>query len=207
MEIQFYGGNCVRISSKKATVVTDDTLGALGLKSVTKPEDVAVFTQQASELPEVRLAIDSPGEYEAAGVSVKGIAARALMDEEGQSCATMYKIDIEDISVAVVGHIYPDLTDDQLEDLGMVDVLVVPVGGSGYTLDPIGALKVIKSIEPKVIIPTHYEDKAVKYEVPQAALSEALKGLAMEPAETTAKLKLKAGDLPEIAQLVVLERQ
>ena len=57
----------------------------------------------------------------------------------------------------------------------MVDVLFVPVGGNGYTLDAIGALKIIKKIEPKIIIPTHYADKAIKYEVPQADLDEVMK--------------------------------
>lgn len=207
MEIQFYGGNCVRISSKKATVVVDDTLAALGLKPIVKSDDIAVFTQQLTDSLETRLVIDGPGEYEAAGVSVHGVAARAHMDEENQLNTTMYKIDIEDIRIAVVGHVHPDLTGDELEELGTVDVLVIPVGGSGYTLDPVGALKVIKGIEPKIIIPTHYADKALKYEVPQISLEEALKSLAMEPAETTPKLKLKAGELPEITRLVVLERQ
>ncbi|MCA9331176.1 MBL fold metallo-hydrolase, partial [Candidatus Saccharibacteria bacterium] len=120
--------------------------------------------------------------------------------------ATMYKIEAEDVRAVVVGHVFPDLTDDELEALGTVDVLFVPVGGAGYTLDPVGALKVIKSIEPKIVIPTHYADSTLKYEVPQQTLDEALKALAMEPSERTAKLKLKQGSLPETMQLVVLER-
>jgi L-ascorbate metabolism protein UlaG (beta-lactamase superfamily) len=83
--------------------------------------------------------------------------------------------------------------------------LAIPVGGSGYTLDPVGALTVIKEIEPKLVIPTHYADKAVKYEVPQVDLDHALKELAMEPKETVAKLKLKSGELSDVMQLVVLE--
>jgi L-ascorbate metabolism protein UlaG (beta-lactamase superfamily) len=206
MDIQFYGGNCVRISGKKASVVVDDTLQSLGLKSVLKPDEIAVYTQVVSGNPSAKIVVDSPGEYEAAGVSVRGVAARAHMDEEKQFNATMYKIDIEDIRVAVVGHIHPDISGDELEELGTVDVLVVPVGGGGYTLDPVGALKVIKAIEPKIIVPTHYADSSIAYEVPQISLAEALKSLAMEPAETTAKLKLKDGDLPEATRLIVVER-
>jgi L-ascorbate metabolism protein UlaG (beta-lactamase superfamily) len=82
-----------------------------------------------------------------------------------------------------------------------------PVGGNGYTLDGVGALQVIKKLEPKLVIPTHYADKDLKYEVPQAELSEALKGLAMEPAETVPKIKVKPADLSDTAHLVLLERQ
>lgn len=207
MEIQYYGANCVRLTTKKATVIIDDNLAELGLKSVTKTNDIGVFTAAHTPLKEVKLTIDQPGEYEVSDTSIQGIAARAHMDEEGQKSATMLKIIGDDIRVAAVGHIHPDLSDEQLESLGTVDVLIIPVGGSGYTLDPIGALKVIKKIEPKIIIPTHYADKAIKYPVPQLELADAIKELAMEPAETVPKLKLKSGDIAEVTQLIVLERQ
>jgi L-ascorbate metabolism protein UlaG (beta-lactamase superfamily) len=88
----------------------------------------------------------------------------------------------------------------------MVDVMVVPVGGNGYTVDPVGALKLIKAVEPKLLIPTHYADKALKYEVPQQELGNALKELGMEPKESTAKLKLKPVDLTDLTQLIVIEK-
>ncbi len=108
----------------------------------------------------------------------------------------------------MLGHVYPELNDAQLEALGKVDILIVPVGGFGYTLDGVGALTLIKEIEPKIIIPTHYADKNVNYEVPQATLEEALKNMAMEPKETIPRLKLKPGEvLGESNQLIVLEKQ
>jgi L-ascorbate metabolism protein UlaG (beta-lactamase superfamily) len=74
-------------------------------------------------------------------------------------------------------------------------------------MDAVGALNVIKSIEPKLVIPTHYDDKGLKYPVPQVSLEEALKGLAMEPKETVPKLKLKPADISETTELIVLERK
>lgn len=208
MEIQFYGGNCVRLSSRKATVIIDDTLADLGLKSVTKAGDIALFTT-AHGVPkaETKLVIDQPGEYEVSDTSIQGIAARAHIDEPDKQTATMYKIIGDDVRIAVVGHVYPELSDAQLEALGMIDLLIIPVGGNGYTMDAIGALSLIKKIEPRVVIPTHYADKAVKYPVPQAELAEALKGLAMEPKETVPKLKLKGTEFGEGTQLIVLEHQ
>jgi len=88
----------------------------------------------------------------------------------------------------------------------MIDVLVVPVGGNGYTVDPVGALKLIKAIEPKLVVPTHYDDKTLKYPVPQQTLEGALKELGMEPKETVAKLRLKPGELTDVTQLIVLEK-
>jgi len=210
MDIEYFGANCFKLATKKATLVFDDNLAELGLKSITKSGDIALFSAQHSEpAMAVKLVIDHPGEYEVSGVSIQGTAARAHMDGSNQATATMFKAIVDDIRVASVGHIYPELGDEQLEALGTVDVLFIPVGGNGYTLDGVGALRVIKKIEPKMVIPTHYGDSKVKYPVPQQSLDDAIKALAMEPRERITKLKLKTADLALIegTQLVILERQ
>lgn len=206
MDLQFYGANCVSISYKGSRIVVDDNLSDLGGKSILKPEDVALYTMAHGEPKACRIALDQPGEYEVGDISIMGIAARAHMDEEGQRTATMYKLVAGEFNVLVTGHVHPDLPEKIWEQIGIVDIMFVPVGGSGYTLDPVGALRLIKEIEPKLVIPTHYNDKALKYPVPQLGLGEALKELAMEPKETVAKLKLKPTDLTDITQLVVLEK-
>lgn len=208
MEIQYYGANCLRLSTKKASIVVDDTVASIGGKSPTKAGDVALFTTTPSSVnKDVKIVIDEPGEFEVSDISVQGIAARAHMDEEGKKSATMYKVIIDDVRVAIVGHVYPKLSGSQLEALGVIDVLIIPVGGNGYTLDSLGALKLIKEIEPKLIIPTHYADKSLNYEVPQQTLDDALKGLSMESTETVPKLKIKSGEFSEGTQLAVLEKQ
>jgi L-ascorbate metabolism protein UlaG (beta-lactamase superfamily) len=207
VDIQYFGANAIRLSNKKASLIFDDNLADLGLSAVTKPGEIALFTGAHSEPKKaVKLVIDYPGEYEVSDVSIRGVMARAHIEEEGQRSAVIYRILMDDLKVVVLGHVYPELSEDQLEAIGMVDVLFIPVGGSGYTLDPIGALKLIKKIEPKLVIPTHYDDSKIKYPVPQQTLADALKTLAMEPRETVDKLKLKSSDLSETTQLIALER-
>jgi hypothetical protein len=208
VELQYYGANCLRLSAKKAQVVVDDNLAKLGLKAVTKPVDISLRTNKMfPEHPDASFRAEMPGEYEISGIVIHGIGARAHMDEEGTKNAVIYTIAADDTKVAIIGHIYPELSEDQLEAIGMVDVVVVPVGGNGYTLDGAGALNVIKQIEPKIVIPTHYNDRAIRYEVPQAELTEAVKNLGMEVAETTGKYKIKPTELSDTAKLIVLERQ
>ncbi|MEO5627316.1 MAG: MBL fold metallo-hydrolase [Candidatus Saccharimonadales bacterium] len=207
MDIQFYGANCIRLSNKKASLIFDDNLADIGLSSVTRAGEIALFTGIHSQpKPEVKLVIDYPGEYEVSNVSIRGVMARAHIEEDDKKSAVIYRMIMDDLKVVVLGHIYPELSDEQLEAIGMVDVLFIPVGGSGYTLDPIGALKLIKKIEPKLVIPTHYDDSKIQYPVPQQSLEEALKVLAMEPKETVDKLKLKPSDLSETTQVIVLKR-
>jgi L-ascorbate metabolism protein UlaG (beta-lactamase superfamily) len=135
MEFQFHGANCVSIITKKATFVLDDNLAGLGAKSVIKPDMIALFTQIPAKAPDARLVIQDPGEYEASEISIFGVGARAHMDEKGTKNATIYKIQTDDLKVAFVGHIHPDITEDEVAELGMIDILFIPVGGSGYTLE------------------------------------------------------------------------
>lgn len=207
MELQFYGANCLTFTTKQARVLIDDNLADLGAKTVAKAGDISLFTgAHGAPAQPPKIVIDKPGEYEVSGVSIYGIPARGHMDEEGKKTAIMYKIVTDELRILVAGHIYPELSDEQLETVGMIDVMFVPVGGNGYTLDPIGAFKVVKKVEPKLVIPTHFDDQALKFPVPQQPLEEALKAFPMEVKETVAKLKLKPVDLSDAMQLIVLER-
>lgn len=208
MELSYYGGNCIKITTKKATIVVDDNLKELGLKPITKEDHISLRTS-AKLIPEhkAKFSAETAGEYEIAGVVIHGIAARAHMDDDKQQSAVIYVLTVDDLKVAIFGHIYPELSEQQLENVGHVDIAIVPVGDSGYTMDGLGALKVIKQIEPRVVIPTHYADKGLKYEVPQVELEESLKALAMEPAETLDKYKPKSAELTDTTHLIVLQRQ
>lgn len=207
MDMQFHGANCLTLTTKRARITVDDNLADLGGKTITKADDIVLFTgAHGDPAHQPKILIDQPGEYEVSGVSMYGIAARAHMDEENKKTATMYKLIIDDMRVLITGHVYPELSDKQLETIGMIDVMFVPVGGYGYTLDGVGALKLIKKIEPKLVVLTHYDTKGLTFPVPQQPLDEALKAIGMEPKETVSKLKLKPTDLADTTQLVVLER-
>jgi L-ascorbate metabolism protein UlaG (beta-lactamase superfamily) len=206
MDMQFYGANCLVLSNRQTRVVIDDNLAELGSKSVAREGDICLFTgaHQPVEVA-AKLVLDMPGEYEASNVSIYGLQARAHMDEEGKSSTTMFKVTWGDTKVLVTGHVFPKLTDAELEAIGIVDVMFVPVGGNGYTLDATGALQLIKAVEPKIVIPTHYNDAKLNFEVPQAELSDALHTLGMEAKETTSKFQFKAAEATDTTQLVVLE--
>lgn len=207
MDLQLHGANCITINAKGSRITIDDNLADLGGKKVHKADDVVLFTgAHGAPIKDARLLVDQPGEYEVGGIAIYGIAARSHLDEEGKKSTTMYKIIFDEISVLITGHIHPDLSESQLEAIGSVDAMLVPVGGNGYTLDSIGALKVFKEVEPKIVIPTHYQDEDLEYPVPQQPLEDAIKAFGMEPKETTDKLRLKAGNIETATQLIVVKK-
>lgn len=206
MDFQFFGANCLSIGYKSTRIVIDDNLASLGRKSIVKPGDVVLLTSSIEgNYDDAKIVIDCPGEYEIADISIIGIPARSHIDDEKQMSTTMYKITTSDVDALITGHIYPKLSDNQLERIGVSDVVVLPIGGHGYTLDSKGAIDVIKELEPKLVIPTHYDIKGINYPVPQTPLVDALKDMGMDPKETVSKLKLKPSDLTDITQLIVVE--
>jgi L-ascorbate metabolism protein UlaG (beta-lactamase superfamily) len=207
MEIKFFGANCIKLQTKKASVVIDDNLAFLGQKSVTKDSDLSIYTskQDETKIPKSVFYVDRPGEYEVLNVSIKGIAAQAHLDGPEKKSAVMYRLVINDYKIGVIGHIYSEISDEQLESLGMIDVLFIPVGGNGFTLDAQGALKIIKKIGPSTVVPTHYKDQKIKYEVPQDSIDDVRKVFSMEPAEELEVYTLKGREFAEGTKLVILK--
>lgn len=209
MDIEYKGGNCVVLTTKKTTIAVDPKLAGLGLRDQGEKADVELLTQPQFAAPhgEEAVIIDGPGEYEVENVSIKGVSALAHLDPKGAPLkATMYRVETSEFSIVIVGHIHPELTEEQLESLGVADILIVPVGGNGYTLDATGAVQLVRAVDPKLVIPTHYADSAVKFEVPQAELGDFLKELGATPQEEVAKLKLKPGVLGETLAVQPLKR-
>jgi len=208
-DIEYKGANGLIISTKKATVVLDPKLSVVGLKDLSTKDAIELATEARFALRSdtARLNIEGPGEYGVADFDIRGIAAQRHLDSTADpKISTIYRIEIGDVRIVVLGNIYEKLTDDQLEEIGLIDILVLPVGGSGYTLDATGAASVTRSIDPKVVIPVHYADSAIKYEVPQDTVDTFIKELGA-PVEETAKYKLKQSSaLPLALTIVKVER-
>jgi len=208
-DIEYKGGTTVVITTKKAKLVTDPKLSLLGLKDVSTKDVVAVATEERFALTDGEVVnISGPGEYEVADFTIRGIAATRHIDtpEDKIKRATIYRIEISDVRVAFIGHIDGEVSDDQLEMLGMVDIVCVPVGGGGYTLDAVQATKLVRKIDAKLVIPMHYADKNSTFEVPQDELELFEKEFGGQIEHQT-KLKIKsAASLPTIPTIYELAR-
>ncbi|MDQ3093571.1 MAG: MBL fold metallo-hydrolase [bacterium] len=205
MEIEFFGANALRMFTKTTSFVVDDTLSNQGNKSVTKSDSVSLQTDKSIPVePGARLLLNAPGEFEVGEVSVKATAVRGHRDEANELTATIFQLQTADGTVVIIGHVHPDVTDAQVEQIGHADVLVVPVGGHGFTLDPEGALKIIKKLSPSVVIPTYYEVSGINTEMPQLNLEDALTQLALPADEPVSSLKLKGTDFTSDQTKVVV---
>lgn len=209
-DIEYKGANAVVLTTKKTRVIFDPRLSLAGVKDVPVSGDVEVVTEDrfAVDNTTAKLKFNGPGEYEVGDVSLNGIPARRHIDTEDQGLqATMYRVVIGDVRIAVIGNIAPRLSDEQLESIGVVDIVIIPVGGGGYTLDATDAASVVRQIEPTIAIPVHYNDSALRYEVPQDEMDAFVKELGAGIIEAGTRYKVKGtSTIPEQLTIVKVSR-
>ena len=207
MEIIALGTGGIKVSGTQSTILCDPPTDSAKSKL---PADVILISSpealhQAASLGtgQAGMIVDGPGEYEIKEALITGIPARLHVDSEGWR-GTMYLIELDATRLAFVGNIAPGLSDEQLEQLGEVDILVVPVGGHGLTLDAAAAAQIVSQVEPKYVIPTHYNDGKSKYAVGQDDLSKFTSEVGSNP-EPVSKLKVNPKEMPLETTVVVLE--
>lgn len=148
--------------------------------------------------------INEPGEYELKDIFIKGIFSfhdNSQGKERGVS--VIYKIEAEEIKICHLGDLgQKELTSEQLEELGEVDILLIPIGGK-VTINAQEAADIVSQIEPKIVIPMHYQIPKLKLEL--EGLDKFLKIMGQEKIEPQKKLKIAARDLSgEETKVVVL---
>jgi len=211
MEIVWHGLSCFRMKERGlATVVTDPYDPALGLPALKLTADVVTISHDVpghnnfGGVKGERLRVTGPGEYEVGGVFITGISMAAKgQRKNGAAPNTLYVFEFEGLTVAHLGDLAYVPTQAQIEDLGPVDVALVPVGG-GEGLTPAEAAEVISLIEPSLVVPMQFKTGGEKIKLGQVAgfLSEMGVGK-QEPQE---RLTVTKSGLSDQTQVVVLQR-
>ena len=211
MEIVWYGLSCFRMKERGlATVVTDPYDTALGLPALKLTADVVTISHDSpghnnfGGVKGERLRVTGPGEYEVGGVFITGLSMAAKgQRKNGKVPNTLYVFEFEGLTVAHLGDLAYVPTQAQIEDLGPVDIALVPVGG-GEGLTPAEAAEVISLIEPSLVVPMQFKTGGEKIKLGQVAgfLSEMGIGK-QEPQE---RLTVTKSGLSDQTQVIVLQR-
>lgn len=213
MEITYIGHSCFKIKGKELSIVIDPYDAEIGYKLPKIDGDVVLSSHDHSDHSNMsgvsgsRFVVDAPGEYEISGVFINGLAT-FHDDSKGSKRGknTIYSIDIDGFTLLHLGDLGHELSDETLEHIGTVDVLMIPVGGF-YTIDAEVAAKVISSIEPGIVLPMHYktaDSGAVTAEM--AELDKFLDEMGVsKTAQRLEKLKLTSkSDIPDETEIIVL---
>ncbi len=200
-----------RAKGEKFSILIDPFSPEIGLKLPKTEADVVLVTHGHFDHNYIKgvsgnpFVIDSPGEYEIKENFIQGIDS--FHDEvqgEKRGSNIIYTVEAEGMRICHLGDLgQKELTPEQLDRIGQVDILMVPVGGT-YTLEAKGAVKVISQIEPRIVIPMHY--RLPKMKVKLEGVDDFLKAMGRKSAESLPKLLVKKKDLPtEETKVVVLK--
>ncbi len=212
MQIFWHGFSCVRIEAshgdQDAVLVTDPYASDTGLRfpRTLKPDVVALTHQDSKQFPldsfeNEPFVIDNPGEYEVNGIFSYAIAVRSA--DEQHPHHLMYRFELEGMSIGFLGNLKRKLTDEEVEKLGSIDILLLPVGG-GDLISAKQAVEIIKVIEPRMVVPLAYHVEGIKHEL--GTVDSFCKELVCKRQDAN-KLKISKKDLPADDLIVaVLER-
>jgi len=216
MDIYYLGHSSFRIKGKNATLITDPFSEKMtGLKFPKTEADIVTISHNHEDHNQSDLVegnpyvISNPGEYEIKNVSMFGIGAfhdAKEGHEKGKN--TIFIIEMDKIRICHLGDLGHKLDEKELEEVDGVDILMIPVGGS-VTVNPAEAMQVINQIEPKIVLPMHYNEEGLNQQIfGDLAPIEAFLKEAGDKIENLPKLTVSFDSLPEEKQqIIVLERK
>ncbi len=212
MEITWYGHSCFCLAERGlATVIADPcNENFLGGQSLKLKGDIVTVSHDKPGHNHIEAVegephvVNGPGEYEIGGVFITGVQTNehAKKDEVRN---VLYLFDFNGLNIAHLGAVNSVPSQAEVEALGPVQVLLLPIGGD-TTLDAAKAAEVVNLFEPNIVIPMHY---ALSGESDTENLNKFLKQMGVaDHADRLDVLKLtSSSSLPEETRVVVLNQQ
>ena len=213
MEISWFGHSCFQLRGKNVTLITDpftpqqessqsetSPLGKVNPSIVTVSHNHPGhnFAQGVGSHPRV---VHGPGEYEISDVLIIGVPSYHD-NQRGKLHGrnTIYVIHIDDLVICHLGDLGHTLQEEQLEEVADADILLLPIGG-GNSLDAAQAVEVISQVEPRIVIPMHYNLEADNR---SAQLNKFMREMGGEPVTPQPKYTVTRNSLPATTQVVLL---
>lgn len=214
MQIKYLGHASFLIKTKDARIITDPfDPKMVGLKFPKTEADVITISHhhpdhnKADIVSGTPLTLDWPGEYEKNGVRIFGFKSfhdKSQGSERGENI--LFKFEAEDVSILHCGDMGVVPSQELLDEIGDIDILMVPVGGF-YTIGPEDAVEVVKKIEPSIVIPMHYNDPLLDQKTfgKLSTLADFLKKFGIEKPELVDQLTIKKEELGEEIKIVPMK--
>jgi len=211
VKIKWLGHACFEVKDK-VTVVTDPHDGVnIGIPPPKSSADIVLISHDHFDHANGKnlvakpdaIVVDRPGNYEVKGVKIKGVATYHD-DVKGAKRGpnTVYVFELEGLRICHLGDLGHILSPDDIEEIGKVDILLTPVGGT-FTIDATAASKVVEQLKPKVVIPMHFKVPGLK--LPLASVEEFLKGKDNVKRLTTNEVEVKKEELPSETTIMLLQ--
>ena len=212
MKIRWLGLASFLVTSESGIrILTDpyETGGDLGYGEIKESADIVTVSHEHFDHNNVAAVQGNPrilrgaGEVDIEGIRFRGIAS--LHDNMGgreRGKNTIFCFGVDGVKVCHLGDLGHQLSDQQVGEIGSVDVLRVPVG-CVFTIDAKVATELCGLLRPKIAIPMHFMDGKCRF--PVAGVDEFLRGKENVDRFDISEIELRAEELPAGTQIFVLK--
>jgi L-ascorbate metabolism protein UlaG (beta-lactamase superfamily) len=208
VDITWLGHSCFRIRSSQAVIITDPFPPGLGYTLGKQTADIVTVSHPhpshsyVAGVNEQHRLVKGPGEYEISNVLILGITTyHDVINGQSKGKNTVFLFEVDGVTICHLGDIGHILTDEQIEELGNIDILMIPVGGVS-TINASMAAQTVRKLEPKVVIPMHYKTDKTKRDL--EPVENFLREMGQTQVEPRPKLTISRTSLPLTIQVVVL---
>jgi L-ascorbate metabolism protein UlaG (beta-lactamase superfamily) len=203
MEITYLGLSCLRLRGRDVQVLVDPPAATLPGLGRARPDivvrtDGETVTDRLHPREDHPQEVSGPGEFEVRGVSVRGLPTGPT---------TIMRIEVDDVCVAALGRLDRQLTEEEVDQLGRVDVLAIPVGGVD-ALGAVAATKVVNAIAPAIVVPVRYRSPGVPGAGDYEPIDKFAKEMGLTEGSLASQPKLSLASSPgtiEDTRVVILE--
>lgn len=212
MVISWYGQACFKLQSGQKTIIIDPFDKKIGLAPPATNADMVLMTHDhfdhnnAGTIKGSPFVIQGAGEYEYQDVRVIGIDSYHD-NEKGKERGlnVIYVVQYEGLRVVHMGDLgQHELTDEQVDRIGGIDVLLIPVGGV-YTINGKQAAGIVHQVQPRMVIPMHYKIPSFTIDLETAESFLAEMGAKDQEPQEKITVKKKAQQEDERTEIVVLK--
>lgn len=212
MEIIWFGHSCFKLSDRGLATVITDPYDAQSIGHAPLDINAEIVTishnkpghNHISVIKGDPFIVSGPGEYEIGGVFITGLQIDSHNEKvELEDRNTIYVYDFDGVKLAHLGGINRLPNQSEVEELGNVHILLVPIGATS-TLNAVQAAEIVNMIDPNIVIPMHYmtESSIIKLD----PLNKFLKEMGLTNVEPLNLLKVSSPrNLPEETQVIVLD--
>ncbi len=213
MEVKWYGHAAFLLQGEGIKIITDPyepgAYGGISYGPIKDEADIVTVSHDHSDhnyvagLPGSPQVVKGAGQHQVKGIVFKGIATyhdRSKGSERGPN--TIFTFTLDGIRVCHLGDLGHTLSEQEVKEIGEVDLLLIPVGGF-YTIDPKEATTVMEQIKPHRVIPMHF--KTPKCNFPIEGVEAFLAGKKEVRRVGGSTVSFKAAEIKEGFEIVVLE--
>jgi len=212
MIIKWLGHACFLLTSEEGLrVITDPYTvgGGINYSSIKEAADIVVISHGHADHNNVSAVRGKPEVVKGSGIrTAKGVQFRGIATYHDASQGkqrgtnTVFCFSLEGIKLCHLGDLGHLLGQAQISEIGVVDILFIPVGGF-YTIDAAEASQVCNQLKSKVMIPMHFRTPQCTY--PITGVDDFLRNKENVRKMDSSEIEFRLEELPTVTEIVILK--